>query len=191
MLTDAELWTQAAQGNMNAFDELYRRYWPALLDEAYKRLKCREEAEDVVQNLFIELYDRIPHTHIRNEVSGYLFRSVQYAVYKRMRKYITDRRRFNDLEKHHLTALENIINSDLEYKELERSIQQAIDSLPGKCRNAFLLNRNEQYSYKHVALCMDISERTVEKHISKALTILRKKLGLFYSSLLLLIMLYM
>ncbi len=178
--SDQLLWQNAAAGDLKAFEELYNRYWELLLREGYKVLKDREEAEDVVQNLFVDLYGRLG-TVIVDDIKAYLLQANRYAIYKRIRQYIT--------EKKYRTELTNLFGQDnvaeevclAEYRELEMAVSASIARLPEKCREAFLLSRNQGLSYARIAHQLRISERTVEKHISKALRCLREDLSPEYS----------
>ncbi len=178
--TDQQLWQKAIHGDLQAFESLYNRYWELLLREGYKVLRNREEAEDVVQNLFVDLYNRLGMTEV-NDIKGYLLQANRYAIYKRIRQYIA-------MEKYRIDLPEDFCLSGqametgymTEYAELERALAAGIARLPEKCREVFLLSRNHGLSYAQIALQLGISERTVEKHISKALRLLRDGLSADY-----------
>lgn len=176
---DGFLWEAASKGDMRAFDELYRRYWQLLLNEAYRALKVREEAEDVVQNLFVEVYGRMGTVQL-TDVRAYLIKATRYAVYQRIRKYIADRKQHERLVELNIIkeGEEPFLESD--YETLERLLADAIARLPEKCREVFLLSREEKLSYAEIATKLAISERTVEKHISKALKFLKSFLSATY-----------
>lgn len=178
--SDQLLWQNAATGDLRAFERLYNRYWELLLRESYKALKDRDEAEDVVQNLFVDLYGRLG-TVVVDDIRAYLLQANRYAIYKRIRQYITERK--------YRTELANLFQHDsmveeaclAEYRELENVVSASIARLPQKCREAFLLSRNQGLSYAQIARHLGVSERTVEKHISKALRCLREDLSPEYS----------
>ncbi|HEY9260884.1 RNA polymerase sigma-70 factor [Chitinophaga sp.] len=163
------------QGEEWAFDAIYAQYAIPLLNAAYKRLKSKEEAKEVVQEVFISLFinkSAIRHTE---NLGGYLHNTLRYKILDIIRA---------DLR--HATHREQIgrqqepfdqIEHQLENKELEIRLQRCIHALPDKCREAFLLSRYEHLSYKAIAEQLNISVNTVEKHIGKALRILRVQLG--------------
>lgn len=172
--TDSELFQLLLQGEEWAFDAIYAQYSIPLLNEAYKRLKSKEEAKEVVQEVFISLF--VNKTTIRHteNIGGYLHSILRYKVLDIIR---TDLRHAS----HHAQISRQQepfdIAHPLEKKELEIRLQQCIQALPEKCREAFLLSRYEHLSYKAIAAQLNISVNTVEKHIGKALRILRVQLG--------------
>lgn len=188
MLTDALLWESAAKGDIKAFESLYRRYWAVLLDEAYRRLKVREDAEEVVQEVFIDLYTRREQIIITRNIAGYLHKAVQFRVYNKIRAYIVQRS-YRQLAALRLEDQTADPHSDAEFRELNTAIQKAILRLPEKCRQVFLLSREQGLGYKQIAQQLHISPNTVERHINKALKYLREEFGTVEAEPLLLIIL--
>jgi RNA polymerase sigma-19 factor, ECF subfamily len=177
ILTDAALWDLVSRGHPDAFESLYNRHWASLLDEAYRRLQIREDAEEIVQEIFIDLYIRKDTIVIEYSITAYLHRAVQFAVYKKIRSYIADRK-YQQLAKLQLSRLPDpIIHA--EYNDLASSLQKAISSLPQKCREVFLLSRERGLSHHEIARQTNISQSTVEKHISRAIKSLRKAILIF------------
>ena len=175
-----ELVTRCLKGDRRAQFELYQAYSRAMYNICFRMMGNREEAEDVVQNLFVDLYNRLGMTEV-NDIKGYLLQANRYAIYKRIRQYIA-------MEKYRIDLPEDFCLSGqametgymTEYAELERALAAGIARLPEKCREVFLLSRNHGLSYAQIALQLGISERTVEKHISKALRLLRDGLSADY-----------
>lgn len=176
VLTDARLWELVSQGDINAFNLLYKRYWAVLLDEAYRRLKVKEDAEEVVQEVFIDLYTRRAQLVITRNIAGYLHKAVQFKVYNKIRSYIVQRS-YRQLAALRLDDQTDNIHADTEFRELNTAIQKAILRLPEKCRQVFLLSREHGLGHKQIAAELDISQNTVERHINKALKYLREEFG--------------
>lgn len=175
-LTDEMLWARASRGDKRAFETLYKRHWQTLLDDAYRRLKVRQEAEEVVQDIFVSLYNRRASLEIRDNLAGYLHRSVQLAVYNKIRSYITQRN-YRRLEALRLEGVAEDVLATAEYRELNDALQHTIRRLPEKCRQVFLLSREQGLGYRQIALELNISPNTVERHINKALKVLRQEFG--------------
>jgi RNA polymerase sigma-70 factor (family 1) len=176
MLTDTQLWESASKGDIKAFESLYKRYWAVLLDEAYRRLKVKEEAEEVVQEVFIDLYTRREQLTITSNLAGYLHRAVQFKVYNKIRSYIVQRA-YRRLAALGLEEQTGRYSTEAEFRELNVVVQKAILSLPDKCREVFLLSRECGLGHKEIARKLCISQNTVERHMNKALKHLRKTFG--------------
>jgi RNA polymerase sigma-70 factor (ECF subfamily) len=176
MLTDAQLWELASKGDIGAFERLYKRYWAVLLDDAYRRLRVREEAEEVVQEVFIDLYTRREQIAITRNIVGYLHKAVQFRVYNKIRSYIVQRS-YRQLAALRLEDQTNCVHADTEFRELNTAIQKAILRLPEKCREVFILSREDGLGHKQIAQQLHISQNTVERHINKALKYLREEFG--------------
>ncbi|WPU97530.1 RNA polymerase sigma-70 factor [Mucilaginibacter sp. cycad4] len=167
-------------GRLKADDEaaltmIYRRYWASLFKAAYNILKDRQACEDIIQELFIKLWDCRAEVEITISLKAYLYASVRYGVYRQIRTGTPVRSEiFDDLiERLHTPATHNSI----EHKELLLQINQVIDTLPEKCREVYKLSREECLSHKEIALQLNISTKTVENHLTKALRQLRGSLG--------------
>lgn len=176
-LNDTALWDLVSRGDPDAFELLYNRHWASLLDEAYRRLQIKEDAEEIVQEIFIDLYIRKNSIVIEQSITAYLHRAVQFGVYKKIRTYITERK-YQELAKLQLSRLPDPI-THTEYNDLASTLQKAISSLPQKCREVFLLSRERGLSHHEIARQINISQSTVEKHISRAIKSLRKAIVLF------------
>lgn len=170
-LSDAELFRMTKQENdTRAYEILYYRYWPKLIDAAYKRLASKQKAEDLVQELFINVYQRREQIVFTNSLQSYLSQALKYRILNEYRA-ATTRNAYNSF---FLNAIcKNDFANPLEVKELSQQIESVLSSLPEKCRQVFLLSRKEKLSNKEIADRLNISTSTVEKHIVKALKVLR------------------
>jgi len=160
------------KGNESAFNEIYIRYWKILYTYAYRIYTEEKICEDIVQEVFISLWHKSKTIEIVN-LEGYLFRAIKYKI----TTYIRDLK----FTSTHFEALESIFISspsekNLEYQELEESVFLEIDKLSPKCKRVFILSRVEQLSNTEISQKLDISIRTVEKHISDALKKLKSSL---------------
>lgn len=168
--TDAELLEVFTQDGSKGIELIFKQYYEVMCRTAIRITKERSLAEDIVQEVFYELYKKREGLKIQSLV-GYLKR----AVYNRSINKVKGRKDHVDADEMAYELTDNMNNSqdDMEYGELETFINSVIDSLPEKCRLVFVLNRFEQLSYKEVAAKLDISVKTVENQMSKALKKLR------------------
>jgi len=171
-LSDDELLGLFEQNDLLAFEEIYNRYWLKLYAAAYKRIKDRETAKEIVQDLFTSFWINRTQLKIRSSLQGYLFSSVKYSVLN-YRRAENVRASYSEILLLANNDACNTTEEHLVYKELKESIETGINKLPPKCRSVFELSRNQYKSNKEIAKIMDISEKTVENHITKALRYLR------------------
>lgn len=170
--TDAELLEVFTEDGSKGIELIFKQYYEVMCTTAVRITKERSLAEDIVQEVFYELYKKREQLKIESLV-GYLKR----AVYNRSINKVKGRKDHVDADDiaYELTDNKNNSQDDLEYGELETFINSVIDSLPEKCRLVFVLSRFEQLSYKEIAEKMEISIKTVENQMSKALKILREE----------------
>jgi len=172
--SDELLLSMSANGDLSAFSTLYDRYWKALLAKAYARLKSKEDAEEVVQELFISIWHRRQKIELVYSFKTYLFASLRYQILSFIAKqqYRKDEISIDGAENSALWLQDDEFHS-IEMKELQSKINLIVDQLPEKCRIIFKMSRNEGMSAKNIASTLNISHRTVETQISKAIRVLK------------------
>jgi RNA polymerase sigma-70 factor (family 1) len=185
-LTDSELLDLLKSGDHAAFTEIYNRYWDKLFAVAYNRLSDELEAEEVVQNIFLSLWKRKEQLALTHSLATYLSVSVKYQILTRLAQLKREKERTDQLR---IAAIEGIETTGewLSEKELRLQIEQCINTLPEKCRIVFKLSRESLKSNKEIAEELGLSEKTVEGHITKALTTLRGSLHISIPALLILV----
>lgn len=184
--TDENLLKLVQQEDNVAFTEVYNRYWKQLYLSAYRHLKVGALAEEVVQEVFVSFYLNSEKVVIKESLKGYLYTLVKHKVLNEIRSTIvrnTYRTNINPAEK---IVYENPL-SQLALAELQVLINHTILHLPEKCQEAYRLSRNEDLSHQNVAEEMGISVSTVEKHIGKALKVLRKNINHYHGTVVFLI----
>jgi RNA polymerase sigma-70 factor (ECF subfamily) len=177
--SDSELLDMLNNEDEHAFNELYNRYWERLFNAAYKRLKRVEAAEEVVQDLFTDLWLRREILNIRQELPVYLFSAIKYLVIKQINKTA----RQDTLVYNSAAIFNDSDNSTEEWliaNDLQSHLQSRVELLPVKCREIYHLSRDEHQSNKDIAQQLNISEKTVENQITKALKRLRASLNSFF-----------
>lgn len=181
-LKDSELAALLKQGDENAFQLLYNRYWSRMYGVASKRLNDPAEAEELVQDIFLGLWRRRQTFELRTGFDQYLAVAVKFEVISRRAKRVKEQAAIRQLSTHAQTHGRAAVQVDM--ADLWRQLEQTISSLPPKCRLVFKLSRQNDYSNKETAAALNISEKAVEKHITYALKILRTRFGSHYSAVL-------
>ncbi|MDQ6479448.1 RNA polymerase sigma-70 factor [Dyadobacter sp. LHD-138] len=156
-----------AIANKKDFEELYREYWQRLYDFALAKTHNKDVAEEIVQDLFVTIWEKRNELKITS-IQSYLFVSVRNRVITYFKQKI-----FADLD----TASDSVApDYPLFLDELEATLQAALGQLPQKTRDIFLLNRFEGKSAHEISEKLRIPERTVEYHITQALRQLKSLL---------------
>ncbi len=159
------------------FSKLYNLYWETLYEYAVKVLLDQDEAMDVVQETFIDLWKQLAEIGKVEEILPYLKTIVKYKAFKSIRQNLKKREYLvsltNFFQEYHSENPECLT----EVKELSRIIDAEIDKLPSMMRKVFIMSRRENLSYKEIASELVISEKTVKKQVSNALKILRSKIA--------------
>jgi len=179
-LSDAELVDLLKSGDQLTYTEIYDRYILILLNHAYNKTRDREEAKDIVHEVFATLWARRENFNCQSNLSGYLYTAV--------RNNILNQVVHNDVKGKYLASIAQFIynnNSQIITDHLVREhqlssiIEKEIAELPPKMREVFELSRKQHFSHKQIAEKLEISEQTVSKHVTNALRILRVRLGVF------------
>ncbi len=172
---DIRLWQRIRQGggNLQAFRELFDRYYAPLCRFAAYWLRDRGAAEEIVLDVFTHLWQHAAELRIDLSVRAYLFRAVRNRSLNRLRD---DRLRnipFDELE----PLLADNPNHRIETEDLMRLVAEAVADLPLRCREVYLKSREEELSNAEIARELSISVKTVEAQITKALRRIRHRIG--------------
>ena len=169
--------------DQDSFEKIFRDFFAPLMAFARKILLDEDDARDVVQKVFIGIWEKQQEIDLSTSLKSYLFTS----VHNRSLNVIRDRKKFSSAEVPEVAG-EWDVSTQIESMELEGKIMEVIGSLPEKCREVFELNRFEGLKYIEIAEQLNISVKTVENQMSKALKILREKLLKYMTILLWLVM---
>ena len=177
LYNDAQLAALLLQRDTHAFEEVYKRYFGVIYGFTRKMLRDDEQAEDIVQEIFMNLYEKMGNIVI-NSLHAYLYQSARYALidYTRQRKtridYMAGLKGYYEQGKWETddAVIEN---------ELGRQIEKEIGNLPPKMRAIFEMSRKQYLNNKEIAQRSGLSEGTVRLQIHNALAKLRSKLSCF------------
>jgi len=166
-----------------SFELIFREFYPPLVMFANKFTKDSDASADIVHQVFIKLWEKRSEMDPDPRLKSYLFTS----VHNRCLNFLRDRKKFvqSDLPPDSLALNQYVEDPNrMEEEELRVQIDNAIESLPEKTREVFILSRFEELKYKEIAERLDISVKTVENQMGRALRMLREKLGEFLMILL-------
>jgi len=172
-LSDGELLRMMRENNKGAFEEIYNKYWSRLYLSAYNLLRDREAAEDIVQEIMVQLWVRRA-TIVIDSLPSYLYQAVRFQVFKCIRKAKVFHLSLQEVED---IATENNIETNLAVKDIYEKLDMGIAGLPERCRRVFTLSRKEQLSTKEIAAMLNITPKTVENQLTIAIRRLRSTIG--------------
>lgn len=174
--TDSQLTGLLKKGDREAFTAIYERFFAVLYIHAFNRLKDKDEAKDVVQNLFIKLWNKRDSVDFSN-LSNYLYTAVRNGVMNVVSHKAVESKYISTLPQSVVIA-DCITDHRLRERQLADIIAKEIELLPPKMREVFQLSRFHNLSHKEIAEQLGISEQSVRSHVKNALKILRVRLGL-------------
>jgi len=182
-LDDFELLALLKLNDEAAFTEIYNRYWKKLFVIAGNKLRNLTDAEEIVQDIFVSLWNRRENLCDIKTLSAYLAVCVKYRVIKALDR-LNHQQKYTDYTKTSLTLVDDSTQQWLEFDELKGRLAALVADLPEKCHLVYHLSREAGYSQKQIAHELSISEKTVEAHLGKALKTLRARLSSFIFSIL-------
>lgn len=170
---ESVLFALLKQGDETAFEKIYKSYWVELYNSAYKRLPEKEKCQDIIQNVFTDLWNRRNETDIENP-AAYLHTAVRFQVLKQ----ITRSSKNSFIATNFETELISPLASDdcILEKEAKTLIELYISALPEKRRNIFIMHFYEGLSTANIALKLNVSRKTVQNQLTTASHGLRFKL---------------
>ncbi|QXV64710.1 RNA polymerase sigma-70 factor [Mucilaginibacter sp. 21P] len=189
-LDEEQLLLNLKRGDDAVFTEIYNRHWEEMLNIAYRRLGSREDAEEVVQEVFVSLFLRKQEISLRTSLTIYLRAALKYKVIDAYRS-----------QQMHIRHISNILSETstnydapdqkMSLKEMQRDVMEIVEKLPVKCREVFVKSRFEHLSHQLIAESMGISVSTVKKHICKATALIRKEMNKNEADLLFLLLIFL
>lgn len=176
VLSEQEIIGAIREGNERIFEEIFRKYYQSLCNYANSILKEMDEAEEVVQNLFLSIWEKRSDLEISISLKSYLYRAVHNHCLNRI-KHLKVREEYQQYAVNFYDASYESVSQTVMKNELETKIEEAIRKLPEQCRLIFRMSRFEELKYHEIAEQLELSPKTVENQIGKALKILRVELA--------------
>jgi RNA polymerase sigma-70 factor (family 1) len=175
VLSDNELTALLKAGDDAAFTAIYDRYFWLLHTHAYKWMRNRDDAKDIIHELFSALWSKRETLDLENRLAPYLYAAVRNRIFNQLAKEKYAVKYSDSLEKF-IKHGECITDHSVRERILLELIEEGIAEMPPKMREVFEMSRKRHLSHREIATQLDISEETVKKHINHALKILRPKL---------------
>ncbi|MFN8571288.1 MAG: RNA polymerase sigma-70 factor [Gemmatimonadaceae bacterium] len=172
---DRQLLERLRTGDEQAFEEIFRTWYPTLVRIAGALLKDREQSEEIVQDVLLELWRRRDQLSGEGSAHAYLIRSTRNRALNAIRHAKIEKR-----EAPYLASPESSPASafaDLEGEEIGVALNRAIDALPERCREVFRMSRMQGLKYTEIASTLGVSVKTVEAHMGRALRLLREQMA--------------
>ncbi len=184
--TDPEIVSAIKQGDEAAFERTFRQYYDRLCNYANSLLKEEDEAEEVVQTVFLTIWEKRAELEITLSLKSYLYRAVHNHCLNRF-KHASVREAHRDYTMHFIPQSYESVTEVIHASELEQRIEAAVCGLPEQCQIAFRMSRFDELKHQEIADQLGISIKTVENQIGKALKILRSALADYLPVMLLIV----
>lgn len=175
--SDNQLVYLIKQGNLDAYTKIYHRYFQLMFVFAYKKLRDEELAKDMVQELFIKLWERRESLNTTSNFTAYLYVALRNKILDYYSHQQVRNRYANFLEKYMLNSKAEDADHRIRERQLADYIETQIQTLPPKMRLIFEMSRKEHLSHKEIATVLETSENNVSTQIMNAIRILKVKLG--------------
>jgi RNA polymerase sigma-70 factor (ECF subfamily) len=156
-------------GDVAAFEQLFRAYHPRLCGFAFSMLRDRAVSEELVQDLFMSIWEKRGRLDVQTSVRAYLFGALRNRALNR-----SARARMEEQWTELSAQAEGV--AAVEYSDIGERVRDAVAALPAACRNALTLRWQEDMSYAEIAETLGVSVKTVENNLARARALLREKL---------------
>ncbi len=183
--SDDELLDAIRHDDEEAFTELFNRYWKKVHAMAYPRVRSEEVTAEIVQNLFISIWDKRASLSIKH-LPSYFHTAVKNKALNYIEAQVV-RKNYWDYYKKFVPVRENATENTVEFDELMEAIENGMETLPEKSKKVFQLNRLEGRSISEIADTLNLSEKAIQYHITLSLKKLRLHLKDFIVSVILLL----
>lgn len=161
---------------MLAFDRVYELYSHKLFSFVFKILKNEAEADDIVQEVFVKIWESRYKLEDYKLLNSYIFTIAYNNAIDLIRKRINNTKYLEHLKNSAFVNVSQSITSQIEFNELNYKVESLIANLPERQKQVYLLHREEGLTYPEIAGRLGISKNTVENHMVKALKYLRENM---------------
>ncbi|MCB0633339.1 MAG: RNA polymerase sigma-70 factor, partial [Lewinella sp.] len=159
-----------------AFDSIYRLYAPRLFGFALNLLKDRADAEGIVQEVFLKVWQNREKIKLHTSFESYLFTITHNTVMSVLRKKLSEKKYIDYLHSIQMPVSEDAAIAELEWKDLQQEVNAIVANLPSRQRQVYELSRDKGMTYAEIAEFLGLSVNTVENHMGRALKFIRAHL---------------
>lgn len=178
-LTPEALLEMVKEDNMEAFEELYFRYWKILYSFAYKKVGTKEIAEEIVQEFLTNLWANRKQLTVNSSFTGYIFIAVRNLVVNYISREMR-RNTYSQFAKLFRSDIDESTEQTIMIRDLHLNMKRELEFLPSKCRSVFEMSRLDFKTNKQIAEELGISEKAVEGHLTRAIRRLRISLNTIF-----------
>lgn len=174
--TNKELLILMKEGDMHAFDAIYQKYSKRVYGFVLKYLKQKSDAEEIVQEVFIKIWEARAEINLFSSFESFLFTIAHNTAISLLRKRLSERKYL-----HHIKAIQELegeveLIDEFDYAELNDNVRKLINQLTLRQKEVFMLSRDDGLSHEKIAIRLGISVNTVKNHITASLSYLRARM---------------
>ena len=169
--SDQQLWNAIRKGDEKAFSELFNRYWSMAHRIAYAKVRSLETTQEIVQELFITLWDKRETLEVQN-MPAFITTCIRNKAIKHIESQLV-KEKYWAYYKNYIPQTESVTESELDFNELKEAIEAGMERLPAKSKKVFQLNRLHGRSISEIAGMLNLSEKAIEYHLTRSLKHLR------------------
>jgi len=175
VISDKQLLAAIRKGSDEAFRQLYEKYWEDLYRMAYRRLASPEDIKDILQDVFLSLWNNIDQVNADESLGGYLYTSLRNRIFNFFEKR---QNQLNCLMKQPFNPVETeeIIWNRFNTKEIQKIIALQVAAMPPKMKRIYLLSKKEQLTISEIAELLNLSPQTVKNQLNRAFERMRHNL---------------
>jgi len=170
--SDEQLLQFMQAGEEAAFTELYNRYWEKLLARAYMQLRSKEEAEELLHDVFVRLWRRRETIQLRHGFHTYIAAALKYEILQKLAERRKQRTKNREAEQQTVLT-DHSTQHRLDFLDLRDQLEASVRQLPDQCQLVFRLSREKGLPDKEIAEQLQLSPKTVQNHLHRALKALR------------------
>lgn len=164
------------KGDLKEFERLFRELYSPLCSYANKYLQDKDKSEEIVQDIFYGIWKKRNTLNIKVSFKSYLYKAVQNNCLQLIQHHAVEDK-YKQYVKNEVSHFQSDPIKEMEIKEMNKVVESTLNSLPERCKQIFSMSRFEGLKYKEIAEQLEISQKTVEANMGKALQAFRKSLG--------------
>lgn len=169
--TDQELLEALRNDDQDAFKELFNRHWRAVHAMAYARVRSKEVTEEIVQDLFISLWNKRSAQSIQN-LPAYLYQAVKFKTLNYIESKLVQEKYWS-YYRNYIPQEDDSTQCTVEFDDLMEALEEGLETLPEKSKKVFRLHRLEGWSVAQIASSLNLSEKAIEYHLSQSVKKMR------------------
>jgi len=176
---DKNLFLDLKKGSVCAFKQIYKLYWSDLYRYAYNIIRKKEVCEEIVQEIFFSLWNKRQALQLTHSLQAYLFTAVKFQTLNYIRSEKVRKNYADSYAAFENNLVDNSNEENIYISDLKKRIEVEVSKLPDRCQQIFRMSRNEYQSIKNISDVLNLSHKTVENQLTKALKHLRSSLSGF------------